>query len=44
MRLQALILSLLASTGLATPLRRDIAQAVYTLRLSSYVSSLLTIP
>ncbi|KAG7292928.1 hypothetical protein NEMBOFW57_002973 [Staphylotrichum longicolle] len=36
MKLQAVILSLLASTGLATPLRRDISQALYTLRLTSY--------
>jgi hypothetical protein len=35
MKLQALTLSLLASTGLATPIRRDVSQAVYTLRLTS---------
>ncbi len=35
MRLQTLALSLLASTTLATPLRRDAKQAIYTLRLSS---------
>ena len=35
MRLQALALSLLASTTLATPFRRDTKQAIYALRLSS---------
>jgi hypothetical protein len=40
MKLQALTLSLLASTGLATPIRRDVSQAVYTLRLTSSVKSL----
>lgn len=35
MRLQAITLSLLAATGLATPIRRDVKQAVYTLRLTS---------
>ncbi|KAH6853896.1 hypothetical protein B0I37DRAFT_18018 [Chaetomium sp. MPI-CAGE-AT-0009] len=35
MRLQAITLSLLAATGLATPIRRDVSQAVYTLRLTS---------
>jgi len=40
MKLQAFTLSLLASAGLATPSRRDISRAVYTLRLSSTVESL----
>ncbi|KAK3309951.1 uncharacterized protein B0T15DRAFT_506677 [Chaetomium strumarium] len=40
MKLQALALSLLAATGLATPVRRDVGQAVYTLRLSSRVATL----
>lgn len=40
MRLQAIALSLLAATGLATPIRRDVNQAVYTLRLSSPVKTL----
>ncbi|EAQ93158.1 predicted protein [Chaetomium globosum CBS 148.51] len=40
MRLQAITLSLLAATGLATPIRRDVSQAVYTLRLTSPVKSL----
>ncbi|KAH6650604.1 hypothetical protein F5144DRAFT_556663 [Chaetomium tenue] len=40
MRLQAITLSLLAATGLATPIRRDVGQAVYTLRLTSPVKSL----
>ncbi|KAK4241578.1 hypothetical protein C8A03DRAFT_30301 [Achaetomium macrosporum] len=40
MKLQALTLSLLAATGLATPVRRDVGQAVYTLRLSSRVGTL----
>ncbi|KAK4144357.1 uncharacterized protein C8A04DRAFT_27811 [Dichotomopilus funicola] len=35
MKFSALSLSLLASVGLATPVRRDVAQSVYTLRLSS---------
>ncbi|KAK4040058.1 hypothetical protein C8A01DRAFT_35930 [Parachaetomium inaequale] len=40
MRFQALTLSLLASAGLATPVRRDVSHAVYTLRLTSSVKSL----
>jgi len=40
MRLQAFALSLLASTALATPVRRDINHPVYTLRLSSHDDSL----
>jgi hypothetical protein len=35
MRFQALAASLLASTGLATPLRLNVNQAFYTLRLTS---------
>jgi hypothetical protein len=40
MRLQAITLSLLAATGLATPIRRDVNQAVYTLRLTSPLKTL----
>ncbi|KAK4150754.1 hypothetical protein C8A00DRAFT_45932 [Chaetomidium leptoderma] len=35
MRLQTLAVSLLASAGLATPIRRDASPAIYALRLSS---------
>ncbi|KAL2126613.1 hypothetical protein VTI74DRAFT_532 [Chaetomium olivicolor] len=40
MRLQALVLSLLASTGLANPIRRDVSQPAYTLRVTSPVTTL----
>ncbi|KAK3300512.1 uncharacterized protein B0H64DRAFT_17242 [Chaetomium fimeti] len=35
MRFQAVTLALFAAAGLATPIRRDVSQAVYTLRLTS---------
>jgi hypothetical protein len=40
MRFHAVTLSLLAATGLATPIRRDVNQAVYTLRLTSPMKAL----